>query len=467
MAELRSGRDRSDADLVELRLDGVEDIDVAGALAGRRKPVIVTCRAAWEGGVFKGSEAERLTILAQAIAGGADYVDVEWRADRSALASTAATQVVLSHHVFDEVPGDLAERVRAMRTESAGGVIKVAVAARSLADCVTLQGLAAADRGRHVVIGLGEAGLVTRVCSWLFGSEWTYAGTAAPGQLPVSDLDEIYRARRTNAQTQIYALIGSPLSHSASPAMQNAALAQSRLDAVYVPMPTTSADDFLRAAEAFGVAGASITAPLKTSWNAGVEIDDGARTVGAINTLKRNGRGVWEGRNFDVEGFLAPLASRGLQMTGQRTVVLGAGGAARAVICALKRQGAVIEVASRRADAAEQLARETGVAATSWPPRPGWDLLVNATPVGTAPEVRESPLESQFVRGAFVYDLVYNPRETRLMQLAKSNGARVIGGLEMLVGQARAQFEYWTGRVAADGVMEAAAQKFLDGRVAS
>ena len=106
------------ADLVELRLDGVRDVDLAGALAGRRRPVVVTCRPVWEGGRFDGAEEVRLRLLADACARGAEHVDVEWRADRRSFPSEYAPRLVLSHHDFQGVPGDLADRVRAMRAEA-------------------------------------------------------------------------------------------------------------------------------------------------------------------------------------------------------------------------------------------------------------------------------------------------------------------------------------------------------------
>src|SRR5690242_1514332 len=120
-AELRRRRDRvADADLVELRLDSVADPDVAGALAGRTRPVVITCRPAWEGGQFAGSEEERIRLLADALASGAEYVDVEWRANYSdLLAETGGRRVVLSSHDFQGVPDDLEPRARAMRNTGA------------------------------------------------------------------------------------------------------------------------------------------------------------------------------------------------------------------------------------------------------------------------------------------------------------------------------------------------------------
>ncbi len=317
MEAMRQARDASPADIVELRLDAVARPDVAGALEGRRGPVIVTCRAAAEGGTFRGSESERLQLLAQAISLGAEYVDVEWRADRSALpAPGARTRIVLSHHDMAGMPADLRDIVRSMRRDAGAEIMKLAVTTTSLADCRRLR-RETGKGSNQVVIGMGPAGLMTRLCPWLFHSLWTYGGTAAPGQSPVSDLIEQYRVPQASDRTRVYGVIGAPLAHSASPAMHNAAFAAAGLDAVYVPIETDSAAEFLAAAEDFGIAGVSVTAPLKTGWDAhGVRIDPAGRSIGAINTLVHRADGSWEGRNFDVEGFLAPLVTRGLQMTG-------------------------------------------------------------------------------------------------------------------------------------------------------
>jgi shikimate dehydrogenase len=190
------------------------------------------------------------------------------------------------------------------------------------------------------------------------------------------------------------------------------------------------------------------------------EHDDLSSGIGALNTLRRVG-GRWEGRNFDVAGFLSPFVRRDVDLRGQRAVVLGAGGAARTALWALQSRGARVEVAARRADRASALAAEFGVAASPWPPHPGWDLLVNTTPVGTWPETDATPLDADDIRGGTVYDLIYNPEETALLAAAAANGAAVIGGLEMLVGQACHQFEWWTGRPAPREVMTEAARAFL------
>src|SRR3990172_2653287 len=248
-AELRRKRDQAaaDADIVELRLDSVKDPDVAAALAGRRGPVIVTCRPTWEGGRFGGAEEERRRILGDAIALGAEYVDIEWRAEfGDLLRQTGGRRIVLSFHDFDGVPNDLGERVQTMRASGAE-VVKIAVKTRQLADCVPLIELGArmGQGGGYVAVGMGDCGLATRVLTGPFGSMWTYAGSEPQvGQLTTTTLLNDYHFRTLTDATDVYGLVGLPVSHSVSPAMHNAAFVAAEVDAVYLPFPTASAEDF-------------------------------------------------------------------------------------------------------------------------------------------------------------------------------------------------------------------------------
>ncbi|MEO8481770.1 MAG: type I 3-dehydroquinate dehydratase [Acidobacteriota bacterium] len=459
MAEIRRGRDAAVADLIELRLDGVADLDVAAALSGRHLPVIVTCRASWEGGAFDGSEEERFAVLSRAVALGAEFVDVEWKADRRHFVVSGRTQLVLSHHDFEGTPADLAGRVRAMRAERPD-ILKIAATPTRLRDLVAIRD-AMAFNEPHVAIAMGFLGHISRSCPAAFGSCWTFAGTNAPGQLGADDLRRVYRVASQSSATTIYGVAGQPLGHSASPAMHNAMLGARGLDAVYVPFETADAAELLDVAQAFDVCGLSVTAPLKESAFAAVpSFDDLSREIGALNTLRRSDAG-WDGRNFDMAGLLAPLDARGLDLRGRRVVVLGAGGAARMAVRALQSRGALVEIAARRIDRGETVARELGAVAAVWPPLIGWDLLVNTTPAGTSPNVDESPLEREAVQGRMVYDLIYNPEETTLLRWARQAGAETIGGLEMLVGQACLQFEWWTGHRADPQVMTEAARRFI------
>ena len=446
MADLRRRRDLvAGADLVELRLDGIGDVDVDGALEGRRLPVIVTCRAAWQGGRFDGSEEARRRILERAWALGAEYVDVEDGAFDDFVTGVGGRRIVRSYHDFEGLPSDAAARLRRL-AQSGAEVVKLAVTAHRLADVVTLRTLAAEVRGRGVLLAMGPAGVTSRILAAQLGSLWTYAGdSVAPGQLPLARMRDEFRVGRITAETAVYGVVGRPVEHSLSPTMHNAAFAAAGLDAVYVPLAAADFDDFQAFARAFDVRGASVTAPFKQDASRAAAATDAlAGRLGAVNTLRAGDNG-WEARNTDVEGFLAPLAGRDL--TGQRVSLLGAGGAARAVAEALRGRAGRVTVHARRAEAATAVAKATGVDAGTWPPAPdAWDVLVNTTPVGTTPDVTGTPLTlAGDLAGRLVYDLVYNPPETALLASARSLGADTLGGLPMLVAQAVAQFTWWTG----------------------
>jgi len=465
-AELRRRRDAvAGADLIELRLDTVRDPDAAAALAGRTCPVIVTCRPTWEGGAFQGSEEERKRILTDALSRGAEYVDLEWRAHFDDLvAQTAGRRIVLSTHDFHGTPIDLTARVHAMRSTGAD-VIKIAAATTSLSDCLPLLELGkhhSGSDGGLVLIGMGPYGLPTRILAGRFGSSWTYAGDIRDiGQVTADALLNEYRFRSISESTQVYGIVGGAIGHSVSPSMHNAAFRASRIDAVYLPLPAVTASDFQAFGRAIGISGASITIPFKVSlFDAVDEVYSVARRIGAINTIRvEDGR--WIGGNTDANGFLEPLQER-ISLQGMRVAVLGAGGAARAVVVALGSTRCSISLHARNRAQAEEVAMLASVDVGPWPPAPGsWDVLVNCTPIGMYPRSHETPVPAAQLTGRYVYDLIYNPQTTRLLRDAAAVGCQTIGGLEMLVAQAREQFHWWTGTSPLAGVMREAASKRL------
>lgn len=436
-AELRRGREAAEgrADVVELRVDGVGDLDLAAVLADRRAPVIVTCRPVWEGGQYDGAEPERLRLLRRARALGAEFIDVEVRADWRSVAAldradadgrtVPGAGLVLSFHDVNGVPADL-ESIAAGMARSGADVVKIAVTVTRLDECARLRAIGASLR-TGAVIGMGPAGAVTRVAPHVFNSTWTYAGPLAGiGQLTARDLRDVYGVGRGAGARALYGVTGRPVMHSKSPALHNAAFREAGLDALYVPLEADGFQDFLAFAAAFDLAGASVTAPFKAdALAAAVEATAAARDTGAANTLVRAGGG-WHAANTDVEGFLAPL--EGVALGGVDAAIIGRGGASRAVRRALEAAGARVTLLGRGdLDRASE----------------PWDLLVNATPVGTAPDTDTSVLDGRPIRARIVYDLVYTPAETRLMADAARAGARVIGGMPMLVAQACRQFEIW------------------------
>ena len=475
MEELRRGRDAAaGADLVELRLDGVDRPDVGGALEGRRRPVIVTCRPRWEGGAFDGSEHEREQLLMDAVAGGAEFVDVEARAEFApvVMRQRRGRGVILSMHAFGEMPSDLASHFMAMRSTGAE-VVKIAIDAGRLTDVLPLltladsSSVAAADASGghgHVLIAMGQPGVPSRVLAARLRNRWTYAGEgAAPGQLPPGRLLQEFQFRRIDADAALYGVVGNPVGHSLSPAMHNAGFAALGLNATYLPLQAADADDFVTFAKAVGLRGASITAPFKVDMLSRVDdVEPLAQRVGAINTVVvRNGR--WFGANTDVHGFIAPLAGR-MALKGTRAAVLGAGGAARAVAVALLSQGATVAICARREEAARQVAAASGATLGVFPPRSGtWDVLVNTIPV--TPATGASPMAGVPLDGEIVFDLIYAPAETPLLAQARADGCMTIGGIEMLVAQAEKQFEMWTGQRPPAGLFQAAVDR--TGRVAA
>src|SRR6185436_15525931 len=326
MADLRAARDAAVADMVELRLDGVADLDVAGALHGRRKPVVVTCRPEWEGGRFTGAEEQRHRILADALSLGAEFVDVEWAALHAShqpgfgdIVRSDPARVVVSSHDFTGVPADVESRARDMRSHGTA-VIKVAVMPHALRDTLPLINIA--RDGGAVVVGMGDAGVPTRLLEAKYGSRWSYAGNGiAPGQIPAERMLSQFRFRTIGPSTRVFGVVSSSALHSFSPVMHNAAFAAAGIDAVYVPLQTTEFADFDEFASALGVEGVSVTIPFKgDALRAAVTVDDLTRQVGAANTLRRpasrlrrsgetasGSPGEWEATNTDVAGFLAPL----------------------------------------------------------------------------------------------------------------------------------------------------------------
>jgi shikimate 5-dehydrogenase len=328
---------------------------------------------------------------------------------------------------------------------------------------------------------MGEAGIVTRVLAHRFGSAWSYAGALRDvGQLTVDDLVNRYQFRTLSPATRLYGVVGRPVSHSVSPAMHNAAIRATGIDATYLPLAAVDADDFFTFAEVVGIAGASVTIPFKVAMLERIDdVDPLARRVGALNTIRfgderfahLGGSGAAsetrpQGRahvpstatNTDISGFLRPLADRGIEIRGKRASILGAGGSARAVAIALADEGARVRVHGRRAAQAEAVADVVDGEVGPWPPNRGsWDLLVNCTPIGMYPHAGTSPMPHGALDGAAVYDLVYNPQTTQLLRDAAAAGCATIGGLDMLVAQAREQFRWWTGIEPPTDVMRAAA----------
>ncbi len=278
-------------------------------------------------------------------------------------------------------------------------------------------------------------------------------------------------------QTTVLGLIGDPVAHSLSPTMQNAALAAMGVDAVYLPFPVQGAalPHALAGLEAIGVQGFNVTIPHKQAVLPLLkQISPQARVIGAVNTVYPTAGG-WAGTNTDLEGFLSPLRQlQGIEWSTQRALILGSGGAARAVIQGCFELGvAEVRAVGRTWEKVQRLQ-------LTWPQLrvypwsklgdllPEADLLINTTPIGMeqAGTDPQSPLSEAEVRqlptGAIVYDLIYVPNPTPLLQWAAEAGYHSIDGLEMLIQQGAAALSIWLdGRTVPVEVMRQAARERL------
>jgi 3-dehydroquinate dehydratase/shikimate dehydrogenase len=308
---------------------------------------------------------------------------------------------------------------------------------------------------------MGEVGAAARILALGSGSALAYAPVekaTAPGQVSLNAMKTLYRADRMDRRTSVYGVIGNPVHHSLSPLMQNAAFQARRINAVFVPFLVRDLHDFLGAIAEFGVAGLSVTIPHKQAILKYLDdCDPLAAAIGAVNTVVVRGGGKLFGYNTDYVGVLRALESR-ISLAGSYVLIVGAGGAARAVAFALARAGAAVRVCARRPAKAKELAQAVGGEAIARSRLRGefFDAIVNATPVGMYPNANESPLEASELNCRLVFDSIYRPRRTKLLQIAERSGIETVSGVEMFVAQGMAQWEIWTGERAPEGVMRRA-----------
>jgi shikimate dehydrogenase len=275
-----------------------------------------------------------------------------------------------------------------------------------------------------------------------------------------------------NGKTQLVGLIGWPVSHTFSPAMHNAALQALRLNWIYIPLPVPpkQVGAALAGLPALGFRGVNVTVPHKQSVMPLLEeISPAATAIGAVNTIYVNQEdGRLTGYNTDWRGFLADLQALNLTVNGRDCLVLGAGGSARGIIYALNQVGARVILLARRIKQVQELATDLGEGSVQGAhslakldevaSKLDKPLIINTTPLGMSPAVEGSPWPEKvpFPPGAFVYDLVYNPRQTQLMRQALANGCPTSNGLGMLLRQGAASLALWSGLQPDLAVMESA-----------
>lgn len=278
-------------------------------------------------------------------------------------------------------------------------------------------------------------------------------------------------------KTRVCGIIGDPIEHTLSPVMQNAAFREMGLDYIYLPFKVAEGNlsEAIDGLRALNMAGTNVTIPHKVVVIPLLDDIDGlAGYIGAVNTIVNQG-GSLKGYNTDASGFYQALTANKIEVSKKKIVILGAGGASRAIAFILADKGAELTILNRSLDSAQTIAERVFQALRTEikvgkltvknlePVMDEADILVNTTSLGMSPYLTETPVPARLLKKELVvFDIIYNPLKTRLIKEAEKEGARVLNGLEMLVRQGTAAFELWTGLKAPIEVMRKAARDAME-----
>src|SRR3989339_1269303 len=460
------------ADIVELRIDYIKNVDLKRLLEKRTKPLIVTNRPVREGGKFDGSEEDGIALLKLAIRLQADYVDIEHDSIQHLCRDTehrVPTKIIVSYHNFRETPDDLTDIYKRL-SQSGADIVKIVTHANNITDNVRIYQLLQQSQTTTISFCMGEMGIISRILYKRFGSYLTFASLqagkeSAPGQISIHELLNTYQAQKQDKRSAIYGLIGNPVSHSISPIIHNTLFREMNFNSIYVPFKVDTIGDFMREFRKLDIKGYSVTIPHKETVISHLDaVDPVAKKIGAVNTIV-NMDGQLVGYNTDCEAAIKVLegvnqvCSRGerpfaltkdVHLRGKKVTLIGAGGVARAIAFGLKECEAQITIINRNYARAQSLARDVGCLARKYddPQAFDTDILINATPVGMYPNINETPIDKDKLKSSMiVFDTIYNPIETKLLKDAKAQGCRIASGLSMFVHQAAAQFKLWTGKM--------------------
>lgn len=478
LAEIQEATKRG-AEFLEIRLDYLrKQPDFHRLLEDKKAQMMATVRRPSDGGRWAGNEEMRQTLLRQAIVAGFDWVDLE--ADIiDKIPRFGSVRRVVSYHNVRETPENLEDIYQNMCKQDAD-VVKVAVRAQQPSDTIrTLKLLRNAPKPT-VAIAMGDLGIPSRILGAKFGSPFTYAAfnqerALAPGLMSFREFQKIYDYSRINSETKVYGVIGDPIGHSLSPLIHNRAFREMGINSVYLPfrVPREELQEFCEQYESIPVDGYSVTIPHKEEAALlGEEKDPAVLDCKAANTLIHQENGTFSAHNTDyvaavetLKERLAKTSSEGEASLASRTVlILGAGGVARAIAFALKREKAIIRISGRTFEKASALAEQLQARAVDWVARhsANCDILINCTPVGMHPNVDESPVHPSYLHPKLmVFDTVYIPETTLLVKQARERGAEVVTGVEFFLRQAALQFKLFTGQNAPLEVMERVVRRSL------
>ncbi|XP_038992038.1 bifunctional 3-dehydroquinate dehydratase/shikimate dehydrogenase, chloroplastic-like [Hibiscus syriacus] len=469
----------STADLVEIRLDSLKNFnpfeDLKVLIKQSPLPTLFTYRPVWEGGMYDGDEKERLDVLQLAMELGADYIDVELKVAHEFIKSINGKKpekfkIIVSSHNYENTPSveELGNLVAKIQSTGAD-IVKIATTAVDITDVARVFQITVHSHVPIIGLVMGERGLISRILCAKFGGYLTF-GTlepgviSAPGQPTINDLLNLYNFRQLGPDTKVYGIIGKPVGHSKSPMLFNEAFKAAGVNGVYVHLLVDDLAKYLGTYSSTDFAGFSCTIPHKeAALKCCDEVDPIAKSIGAVNCIVRSQiDGKLFGYNTDYIGAISAIEDglrarynissiTGSPLAGKLFVVIGAGGAGKALAYGAKQKGARVVIANRTYERARELANVVGGDALSLDDlahfHPQDDMiLANTTSIGMQPKIDETPIPKDALKYySLVFDAVYTPKITRLLREAEETGATIVSGLEMFIRQAYGQYERFTG----------------------
>jgi 3-dehydroquinate dehydratase / shikimate dehydrogenase len=479
------------AEMLELRTDYLENLSVDSAknliaavrsIAGKRLPIIVTCRDKQQGGAIDYPQRLRIEVLTAALKAGAEFIDCEYEnflsaetqeRIRVALSDSSRGRLILSAHNPGK-PGfaGISNLYRSILTVYPVAIPKIVYTANHINDCFEAFDLLHQTSGERIIFCMGEPGLISRIIAKKLSSFVTFASideetATAPGQLTIGQLKELYRYDSIDAATELYGVIADPVGHSLSPAIHNACFADVGMNKLYLPLLVQGGqrefDMFMRNVllrKWLNFGSFSVTIPHKENalnfvQARGWRVEPLAKKIGAANTLVVSKDDALKAYNTDYSAALDSITpGLGITRAGLKELpvaVIGAGGVARAIIAGLSHTGAKIKIYNRTVEKAKKLAAEFNCDFAPLDDLANLNakLVINCTSIGMHPNVEETPLPEEYLKkDMVVFDTVYNPAQTLLLKQAKKKKAKTIDGLSMFVNQGMAQFKLFTGQEA-------------------
>ena len=474
------------AEMLELRIDYLENLSVemvqnliaqVKSAVDIQLPIIVTCRDQRQGGAMDYEQQLRVDVLVCALKAGAEFIDFEYdnfliaqnrEAIQQALSQNPQARLILSAHNFEKKIPDISKLHRDILDVYPEAIPKLVYTANHINDCFEAFDLLHETSGDKIVFCMGEAGLISRIIAKKLNSFITFASiddqsATAPGQLTIEQFKQLYRYDDITSETELFGVIANPVGHSLSPAIHNACFSEKQMNKLYLPLLVEGGrqefDSFLHniiARKWLNFIGFSVTIPHKQSalefaQASGSFVEPLAEKIGAVNTLIINADSKLSAYNTDYSAALDAVTSTlGIDRDGLRglsVAVVGAGGVARAIVAGLSDAGAQIRIYNRTVSKAEKLAGEFNCEFAPLDDliHMNAKLVVNCTSIGMHPNVNATAVPQECLKSDMaVFDTVYNPVETLLLNHARQAGAKTIDGVSMFVNQGLAQFKLFT-----------------------